>query len=142
MSDPYRQHNSDGMINSLSAELEKVKAELSASKQKIVELEQSLDNERAAINNGWEYKLVYIPHRFVNEESEQGSSDRSISLVGMLTIEQQPWMRGRKVSGYILEYQNLVLKTLEIYGKQGWEMFHQDQVTQEVYWFRRKIKVQ
>lgn len=142
MTDPYRQHHVDGMIDSLSAELEKVKAELVVSKNKVKELETTIDEERTAINDGWEYKLVSIPHTFVNEGTSAGSSNHAISLQGMLTIHEQPWMKGRKPDAYIVKYENFVCGTLEKLGKQGFEMFHQDEHNKEIYWFRRKIKTQ
>jgi len=141
MSDPYRQHNSDGMINSLSAELEKVKAELVAEKAKTKELEQTLDDERSAINDGWEYKLICVPHSYENEEQSQNSSNRSISLSGMIKFPELKWNKGRTLPKYVARYQNLVSDILGQLGKQGWEMFHQDDLDKEIYWFRRKIKV-
>jgi len=143
MSDPYRQHNSDGMINSLSAELEKVKAELVAEKAKTKELEQTLDDERAAINDGWEYKLVHQTRHVSNttwtKTSENGSSGSTTTVsLSQALLEEQKY---KTTKGYVVEFLQKTRKQLSDLGKQGWEFIKQDDEYKDVLWFRRKIKV-
>lgn len=136
MDDPYRKHNANGMIDSLSAELEKVKAELVVSKNKVKELETTIDEERAAINDGWEYKLIYQ-----NRQAQLTGTTETTTLRDALRQTTPEYLKkyGR-TDAYVLVYLAEVKLQLENLGKQGWEFIKQDDQYPEVLWFRRKIK--